>query len=106
MSSHPTRNPIPSLTSCSVVDTNIAYFERRLDQTTSQAADAPDTPAQLSHTGLAQLYRLELSQLRTGPAPDTSSSPLLDQAREAGVMERPTGNPKKPKLALGWRKEL
>lgn len=106
MSSHPTPGPMPSLTSCSSAETNIAYFERRLAQATSQAADAVDRPAQVSHAGLAQLYRLELSQLRTGPAPDTDTSPLLSQAREAGIIEPPTEGPQRPKLTLGWRKGI
>jgi hypothetical protein len=105
MSSDLTADPLPSSIDYSVAGIEIEYLEQRLHTTMVQLAAAAGTPSRASHAGLADLYRLEISQLRSGPNLAVIANPLLDQAREARVVERSCEKPSRPKLSLGWRRD-
>lgn len=88
MPSDPTCGSVPTLNNSSTADSEIAYFEKRLNETAAKASAAAGASSHASHTGLAELYQLKLSELRQGPAFTVSASSLLEQAREAGVLEQ------------------
>lgn len=95
----PVHDPSPALVACADRETDIAYFERRLSQAIAQAAAAKGKSARAAHARLARLYQYELSELRIGPEVAADPSPLLEQAREAGVLEQAVDNAPPPKLS-------
>jgi hypothetical protein len=97
-------DPALSRIDCTDPATEIDYYERRLDETLIQAARAAGICSNVAHAGRASLYRIELSQLRSGPDLTPVANPLLDQAREAGVIDLAPQQRSKPILSRGRRR--
>lgn len=104
MQSHSTSGHVPSQTENSASEAKSAYFERRLDDTRTQAAGASGSCARASHAGLAKLYRRELSKLSADSGPMISDNPLLEQPHKGGAIELPAETPARVTLSLGWRR--
>ncbi len=85
----PARDPVRSGCASSDLDSDILYFERRLEETVTQVADSTGDCARNSHAGRAELYLCKLSELRACPGLVATPNPRPERIHESRVVNVP-----------------
>lgn len=81
----------------------MAYLNHRLAATIAMRDRASNSCAKAAHEGLAKLYRYRLAALTEGVPAALKVEPLIEQAREAAVVDRSSNHAFQ---SLGLRAEL